>query len=155
MKTIYLSGPIGDVLGSNQEQTKERRKEFNKYARRIKKLGYDVLNPFDISDELIKRCGNCSDMLTRSSLMREDIRQMASFADEVWLMPGWEESRGCDGEVHAALACGIPVFDIERKQIISLSKTGMQALMRPLCGKISTDVPKFEMYDVTPDEDER
>ena len=145
-KVIYLSGPIGDVLADNEELLKERRREFNKYTRRIQKVGCDVINPFTISDKMFERCGNSRELITRKDLMREDIHQLVSYADEVWLMPGWEESRGCDGEVHAALACGIPVFDIERCKVITLSKTGMQALLRPLCGRIATDVPKIKMY---------
>lgn len=147
MKKVYLSGPIGDELTDSQEHLRERRREFEKYAAKIRKAGYDVINPFDISDTQFKVFADDGEKPTRQDLMRADILAMASSADEVWLMPGWEESRGCDGEVHAALAIGLPVFDMERRRMITLSKTGMQVLMRPLCGEIAADVKKMEMND--------
>ena len=146
MKKIYLSGPIGDVLTDSKEHLRERRKEFKKYESKIRRAGYDVINPFDIADREFRVLADEDKQPTREDLMRADIVAMASSADEVWLMPGWEESRGCDGEIHAALAIGLPVFDIERRQVITLSKTGMQALLRPLCGKIATDTKKMEIY---------
>lgn len=147
MKKVYLSGPIGDVLTDSKDHLRERRKEFKKYEAKIRRAGYDVINPFDISDVQFKVFAQDGEKPTREDLMRADIVAMASSADEVWLMPGWEESRGCDGEIHAALAIGLPVFDIERRQVITLSKTGMQALLRPLCGKIATDTKKINMYE--------
>lgn len=143
MKTVYLSGPIGDMLSDSKANIRERRKEFARYEAKIRRAGYDVINPFTVADAQMK----CEKTTTREELMRADIIALAQKADEVWLMPGWEDSRGCDGEIHAALAIGIPVYDIEEKRVFTMSKTGMQALMRPLCGKIATDVKKMRIYD--------
>ena len=143
MKTVYLSGPIGDMLFDSKANIRERRKEFARYESKIRRAGYDVINPFTVADAQMKG----EKTSTREELMRVDIIVLAQKADEVWLMPGWEESRGCDAEVHVALALGMPVFDMERRKMITLSKTGMQALIRPLCGKIATDVEKMRIYD--------
>ena len=145
MKRVYLSGPIGD-LGTDTEEERlrlrERQKEFAKYAGKIQRAGYEVLNPF----ELTKVFKDEPEKPTRIEILRYELHVLAHDADELWLMPGWEESRGCDAEVHVALALGLPVFDMERQKMITLSKTGMQALTRPLCGKIATDVPRLKLY---------
>ena len=141
MKRVYLSGPIGDLGTDTEEERlrlKERQKEFAKYAGKILRAGYDVINPFDLYDALCKECSP-----TRTETMRADLMALANDADELWLMPGWEESRGCDAEVHVALALGMPVFDMERRRMITLSKTGMQALLRPLNNKITDDIGRM------------
>jgi hypothetical protein len=146
MKTVYLSGPIGDLGADTEEERlrlRERQKEFAKYAGKIHRAGYEVLNPF----ELTKVFKYEPKKPTRIEILRYELHVLSHEADELWLMPGWEESRGCDAEVHVALALGMPVFDMERRRMITLSKTGMQALMRPLCGKIATDVEKMRIYE--------
>ena len=72
---IYISGPMTNIKDLNK-------KAFSEAAERIKKLGYEVVNPHDIAND-----GSWRDA------MRQDIKAMMD-CDAIYLLHGYEDSRG-------------------------------------------------------------
>lgn len=94
MKTrIYISGPISGY------DLDERRKTFRQVANYLSILGYEPVNPFDNS---LPQPGDYEQH------MRADIEELLS-CDCIYLLQGWEKSRGSRLELDIAVACGIDV----------------------------------------------
>lgn len=88
----------------------ENRAAFDSWEAILQEKGHRVANPHRISDGLerenegnfIRRCFNL------------DCQKICLWADAVFAMPGWRESRGSRAEVALAEAIGLPVYeDIE------------------------------------------
>lgn len=91
MKTIYLSGPMTGYPDFNYPA-------FNEEAARLRKLGYDVINPAEL---------NSSDV-TWHQCLRKDIAELVQ-CDGIVLMDGWEKSNGAHLEMHVAHRVGMEI----------------------------------------------
>jgi len=110
MKTIYISGPMSNTPNSNLEA-------FDEAEKQLKQLGYNVLNPHKICEELNIRFFEIGKIPTYEDYLKEDIIQMLSKCDTVLVLPGWRGSEGSKCEIANAIACGLDVvFDISDVQ---------------------------------------
>jgi hypothetical protein len=92
-KRIFISGPMTGIPGYNYEA-------FHVVADRIRRQGDDPLNPAaGLSMEEVHPW----DWYMRRSL------SLLLTAEEVWLLPGWETSRGATLERHVAEVLGLPI----------------------------------------------
>ena len=110
MKTIYISGPMSNIPNSNLD-------EFDEAEKQLKQLGFDVLNPHKICEELNIRFFGMGKIPTYEDYLKEDIIQMLSKCDKVLVLPGWRQSKGAKLEIANAIECGLDVvFDISDVQ---------------------------------------
>ena len=110
MKTIYISGPMKNMADGNLEA-------FDEAEKQLKQLGYDVLNPHKICEEVNMRFFEMGKVPEYEDYLKEDIIQMLSKCDKVLVLPGWRGSKGAKLEIANAIACGLDVvFDISDVQ---------------------------------------
>ena len=88
---VYISGPIAGY------DLQERKMAFLKVQHMLESLGYEVSNPFDngVPDDAHWR-----------EHMRADIAMLLQ-CESIYMMPGWEFSKGCKLELDVASSCGI------------------------------------------------
>lgn len=106
--TIYLSGPMSDIIDYN-------RTEFIKYADKYRNLGFKVISPIEIDTQF-----NQED--TYENYLRRDIRALLN--DEItrmYLLPGWQKSKGANLEVHLAKMFKIPIYDTQTDMLFEES----------------------------------
>lgn len=90
MTRIYISGPITGMPENNAPA-------FDAAARRLRSLGYEVVNPIDL----------CPDPnSTWSECMRIDIAALVT-CDWIALLPNWKESVGVRLELQIARTLGM------------------------------------------------
>lgn len=92
MKRVYVCGPMTGYPSLNFPA-------FNREAKRMRALGYEVINPAEICPDPMMRWEDC---------MRADIPVLIT-CDAVVLLPGWERSRGATLERHIAEALGMRI----------------------------------------------
>lgn len=90
---VYVAGPMTGIQDLNFPA-------FHAEASRLRGLGYEVVNPAEISPDLSADWGAC---------MRADIAQLVT-CHAIFLLPGWENSRGATLEHHIAEALGMMVM---------------------------------------------
>ena len=94
---IYISGPITGVLQSTLR--------FKEAERWLKNEGHKVINPMDIEDP---------DPITETQqdtwvyYMKEALKLLVT-ADYIYMMEGWEKSKGARLEFWVATELNIPV----------------------------------------------
>lgn len=95
MIKVYISGPIAHY------DLAERKTAFKNIENSLIELGYEPVNPFDngVPDDAHWR-----------EHMRADIAMLLK-CDYIYLMFGWEHSKGCKLEVDVASSCGIPILN--------------------------------------------
>lgn len=91
---VYLSGPMRGIPEFNFPR-------FHSAAKSLRAAGYDVVNPAESF--------NGDTDLPWSEYMRKDISDLLT-VDEVFVLPGWENSPGCRVELAVAYALGLPVI---------------------------------------------
>lgn len=95
---IYISGPItGD---------KAYRQKFRAAAEQLKARGYNVVNPAELDNVLPV------ESMTWSQIM-DHCLDLLKRCDAVVVLPGWEESRGCNREVGYAQGAEMNILPIE------------------------------------------
>lgn len=92
MKRIYLSGPMTGIVDFNFPA-------FNAEAKRLRGLGYAVVNPVDVNPDPDTPWHEC---------MRNDLRELLT-CDTLALLPGWTESKGAHLEMHVAHRVGMRI----------------------------------------------
>lgn len=92
---LYLSGPMTGHEGWNFAA-------FRKEAARLRRAGYEVINPADLPQPK---------GATWEVFMRNDIRAMMD-ADGVAVLRDWDRSRGAIAEVSVAQLLGMPVKEV-------------------------------------------
>lgn len=92
---IYISGPITGQKNKNKHS-------FDELSIKLKKLGYEVLNPFDLDFP------GFNPLEKWEEYMKRDLIELLK-CDAVCLLPGWEESRGAKLEVLIAQTLNLKV----------------------------------------------
>jgi hypothetical protein len=90
MESIYISGPIKGIINPKEI--------FGDKQRQLEKIGYMVTNPF-----------NLLETGTYEEFMRCDIRAL-TFCDSIYMMKGWEKSKGANIELKVAQEIGLKIL---------------------------------------------
>ena len=93
-KKIYISGKIAHM------DIEERRRTFKMASDYWQLKGYDVFNPFE---------NGLSQEADWHEHMRTDIRALTD-CDIIYMLRGWEHSKGAKLEFDVASSCGIEVW---------------------------------------------
>ncbi len=91
---IYISGAIAHL------DIDERKKVFGDTAKWLELKGFEAVNPFN---------NPLADDDDWHEHMRYDIGSLLD-CDGVYMLKGWEQSKGCKLELDVASSCGIPVY---------------------------------------------
>lgn len=98
---VYISGPI---TGRDE---KEYKNDFNSTELWLTGLGYDVVNP--ISDGVVEGW-------EWSDYMRRDIKKLCG-CDYIYLIKGWENSKGCCLEYNIAFQLGLKFLTLDENGV--------------------------------------
>lgn len=82
---VYISGPMTNMPDLNFPA-------FNEAARRLRSLGFEVVNPAELNPDPATPWAQC---------MRTDIKALCD-CDVIALLPGWEKSKGAHLELQIA-----------------------------------------------------
>ena len=93
---IYVSGPMTGLPDLNKPA-------FNAEAARLRSEGHDVVNPADVN------LGPGADW---ADYMRVDLADMLT-CDTIFMLPGWESSKGARIERRLAMDLGLAVMYAE------------------------------------------
>jgi hypothetical protein len=93
MKRVYLSGPMTGLENHNFPA-------FHRWAAQLRADGFEVVNPAEIEE-----AG------TWELCLRADLRELCTCA-AIALMPGWENSKGANLELHVAHRLGLEVIHL-------------------------------------------
>jgi hypothetical protein len=99
MKTIYLSGKMTGLAES------EYRENFRNAELFYRACGYEVVNPCNLSDIVLKRKPDA----TYEDFMAEDLRALRS-CTHIALLEGWESSPGAKREKAEAERLGFAIM---------------------------------------------
>ena len=92
MTTTYIAGPMTGLPDLNSPA-------FHAKASELRAKGFDVVNPAEI---------NPDQHLSWQECMRTDIAALV-FCDGIYLLPGWEASKGATLEHHIAERLGLQI----------------------------------------------
>ena len=92
-RAVYLSGPMTGLPDFN-------RAAFHAAAAALREQGHVVINPAEV---------DLGSDATWSDYMRIHLAEIARRVTQVFVLPGWESSRGAQLEVHVARALGLTV----------------------------------------------
>ena len=92
----YLSGPMTGLPDFN-------RPAFHAAAAALRAQGHVVINPAEV---------DLGPDATWADYMRIHLAEIARRVTQVFVLPGWESSRGAQLEVHVARSLGLPVVPV-------------------------------------------
>jgi hypothetical protein len=112
---LYIAGPMTGLPGFNY-------RAFFEAERAIMALGHTALNPArtdgPTADEAIAASGTHENPShTWEYYLRRDIPKVTA-ADALVVLPGWQNSRGANLEVHIATSLGMPMFILRDGQLV-------------------------------------
>lgn len=99
MITVYLSGKMTGLVKSEYEKTFKRAEDF------YKACGYNVVNPCDIAEEVIREKPKAS----YEDFMKADLKALSG-CTHIALLEGWENSNGALREKAEAKRLGLEVM---------------------------------------------
>ena len=92
-KTTYISGPMTGLPDLNFPA-------FHAAEKKLADMGYDVRNPADVGEVPGK---------SWEWYMRQDLRMLCD-CDAIYMLRGWQNSRGAHLELHIAHRLGMEVL---------------------------------------------
>ena len=113
-QTIYVAGPMRGYEDFNYPA-------FHEAERILESIGWDVVNPAKMdAEELDKKEGvdpltfdphkSTEDQETLRHLLSRDLEAVAKKCTAIYMLDGWEESRGAQAEWQLARALGIKIY---------------------------------------------
>lgn len=99
MTKVYLSGKMTGLAKSEYEKTFKRAEDF------YKACGYDVVNPCDITEEVLREKPKAS----YEDFMKADLKALSG-CTHIALLEGWESSNGALREKAEAKRLGLKVM---------------------------------------------
>lgn len=94
---VYISGPITGIP--------DYLENFEKVEKELTKAGYSVINPAKLN-------ANMPDGIEYEEFLEIDLKYM-DLCDSVYMMNGWQNSKGANREYGYALGKGMKILDIE------------------------------------------
>ncbi len=124
-RRIYVAGPMTGVAQWN-------RPAFVKAAERLREIGWEVTSPVEIADAF----GSQKTIVTTPGLLDtvidEELAQLTK-CDAIYLLTGWENSRGAKTELLLALEKGMDVITERSGVVYKTPKAALEvALMDPI-----------------------
>lgn len=104
MRWCYISGPMTGLKNFNIEA-------FDAYAAVLRAEGWHVYSPPELD-------GGDTTKPWKAYLRRDILLLAETALDAVFLLPGWEGSRGAVLEKHVADAMQIPTYDVKTRELI-------------------------------------
>jgi nucleoside 2-deoxyribosyltransferase len=101
MKKIYISGPMTGLPELNFPA-------FIQAAARLRAMGFEVVNPAEKQEELVVFSESSEEEIWQYFL-KKDLKAMLD-CDEIYMLEGWENSKGAHLEMHVAHRVGIKVL---------------------------------------------
>ncbi len=109
MKVVYIAGPMRGIPNFNFPA-------FDKAKAELEGMGYRVISPADLdreagidgSDDLSGLLPERQDSLLRDCI-RRDVLAIINECDGLYVMRGWENSRGCAVEIALAKFLGLEI----------------------------------------------
>lgn len=115
LPTVYVAGPMNGLPQHNFPA-------FHTEAGRLRALGYRVLSPAEKAGEqaaieAAEHGPEFRETQTYKDFLKADLRMVLD-SDAIQLLPGWENSRGAQLEVHVARAVGIEVWEPQGERVM-------------------------------------
>lgn len=121
-RKIYIAGPMTGIARWN-------RPAFVKAAERLRGLGWEVKSPIEISDTF----GSQNTIVTTPGLLDtvidEELAQLAK-CDAIYLLTGWENSRGAKTELQLALEKGMDVITERSGVVYKTPKAALEVALK-------------------------
>ena len=106
-RKIYIAGPMTGLARWN-------RPAFEQAARTLRAQGWEVVSPVEVGDAF----GSPNTIVTTPGLLDavidEELAQLAT-CDAIYLLRGWQDSRGTRTELYLALEKGMDIIIEEAK----------------------------------------
>lgn len=100
MGRIYIAGPMRGIPGYNFAK-------FNAWAKTLRSEGWTVINPAELSEAY----GNPKeDDIMTLVLMDHELEIIRRSCNAIFLLRGWERSKGARAELNRAIDCGLEIF---------------------------------------------
>ena len=125
MSRVYLAGPMRGIPEFNFPA-------FREAASVLRGCGFDVWSPAE-RDEAEGFNPKADEAKPLAYYMRFDLPAVCE-ADQVVVLPGWEQSQGARLEVHVARECGIPVLSYPSLDLIHASESVCEEADRLVSG---------------------
>ena len=139
---VYLSGPMTGLPDFN-------RPAFHAAAAALREQGYVVINPAEV---------DLGPAATWSDYMRIHLAEIARRVTQVFVLPGWESSRGAQLEVHVARSLELPVVPVPEpvdpdaaviEAIITAYRRSPECSTHAVFGESMLDHLRAQGFDVT------
>ena len=139
---VYLSGPMTGLPDFN-------RPAFHAAAAALREQGYVVINPAEV---------DLGPDATWADYMRIHLAEIARRVTRVFVLPGWESSRGAQLEVHVARSLGLPVVPAPTPEdpdaavieaIITAYRRSPECSTHSVFGEAMLDNLRAQGFDVT------
>lgn len=122
--TIYIAGPMRGYDNWNFDS-------FDRQAKSLRQNGWEVINPAELERNLQKKYGendphdfnpntNQSDQEFLRKALQQDMTQICDNCTALYMLSGWEKSKGAIAERSLAQALGLDIF----YEIPTMSQTG-------------------------------
>ena len=145
---VYLSGPMTGLPDFN-------RPAFHAAAAALRAQGHVVINPAEV---------DLGPDATWVDYMRVHLAEIARRVTRVFVLPGWESSRGAQLEVHVARSLGLPVVpapapedpdvpvdpDAAAAAIVTAYRRSPDCSTHAVFGEAMLDHLRAQGFDVTP-----
>ena len=140
---VYLSGPMTGLPDFN-------RPAFHAAAAALRAQGHVVINPAEV---------DLGPDASWADYMRVHLAEIARRVARVFVLPGWEGSRGAQLEVHVARALGLPVEDAPApvdpdaaaiEALVTAYRRSPECSTDSVFGEAMLDHLRAQGFDVTP-----
>lgn len=101
-RKIYIAGPMTGLPGYNYAK-------FNAWAEFLRISGWDVANPAEIGEKFGTADEINADKQLLETVMAAEIEELAT-CDAVFLLKGWQNSRGSRKELAVALSRDLEII---------------------------------------------
>lgn len=109
--TIYIAGPMRGITDYNFPQ-------FDSRAVQLEQEGWAVINPAELDRQAgtpdtcphkFNPCANEQDQECMRTALARDLRSICKECTDIFMLSGWEDSKGAKAEHTTALALGLKI----------------------------------------------